>query len=109
MISEIPYDGWPKNLNEHVAMIRLGPEDITKATGIKFYEDYDDLDYFRVAICSIDGLLIGLLRYKNSPAQGTIILTEDGWYSPSTSRPALVELIKKLGASESDLSWVKEV
>ncbi len=88
-------------------MIRLGPDDITKTTGIKFDEDYDDLDYFRVAICSIDGLLIGLLRHKNLPAQGTIILIEDGWYSPTSSRPALIEIIKKLGAEESDLTWVK--
>jgi hypothetical protein len=103
MIKQYLLSCWPSDLNEQVGMLRLEPEIITSLSGVTFSDGNDALDDFTGALYEYDGKKIGLIRYKNNPIPGTILVMNCNNYSPKELKTA----VEKIGASLIDLIWIK--
>ena len=65
---------WPAGLCVELAVLRFTVETSQKIFGVKFKEDYDDLDYFDYAIIRIEDFKFALIRYRGSPLPGITLL-----------------------------------
>jgi hypothetical protein len=94
-----------REIGTPIAILRLEPEDFV-ARGVvrRFKDDYDDLDYVKVAWVRDN---VALVRHPRSPKPGTELVISD--FKPGQRARAsreLEELLRSLHLSKRDVSWM---
>jgi hypothetical protein len=107
MMTQSPIASWPEHLNDQVAMLRLEPADLTSRSGVLFEASYDNLDDFMGAVCHSEGLTFALMRYKNNPVPGTVIVFCEAVFDPKNGIDQLTPVLRTLGVAPEDVIWFK--
>ena len=97
-----PVEHWPSGDSKPIAILKFSPEELSQKYHMEFEEDFDGLDYFKLA--ALDAAEIGqiwFMRYKNEPDSGTTLLID----SKADMRAALAFVRKHLMLSQDDFSW----
>src|ERR1035437_54693 len=89
--------------NHPIAQLSLSPEELSSQLGLTFEDDFDNLDYFKIAVIEIDnGHRFSLLRYEGESQEGTTTIYAP-WFQEDVPTN-LERYIAILGLSENDLS-----
>jgi hypothetical protein len=93
---------WPSGASRPIGVVTLSPEDLERSYAIKFFEDYDNLDYYRAASVRLpSGRVVLLIRHRGSPTPGTV-LEADSRDNPDSAR---AEFLAASGLPNSVFSW----
>jgi len=97
-----PPDSGPlASLTKSVAVLRLGPEELSERIGIRFQVAHDDLDMLDWArVIGLSGRPYALVRHRHAPEPGTQIVapydSDDPWAD-------VLDVLRGLNLSEGDL------
>lgn len=106
VFKQIDWDEWKKGNYIPIAALSISPEELEKRYNIKFFEDYDDLDYFKAALIKINNnKYYSFLHYKGEPDNNTNILIKK---EICDRKKEVIDLLNILGIDVSLLSWVEE-
>lgn len=96
---------WPSGTGKAIAVLRLGPEELTARYSLRFVEDYDNLDYYVASGVRLpSGRRVVLLRHRGNPDPGTVVEAD----SRDNSSEARRELLDALGLAEEAFAWTPE-
>jgi guanylate kinase len=98
-----PWPRWPSGDCKTVAVVKLTPHEIELRSGLRFEQDADDLDAYRVAAVADRELgQLWLWRYQHAP-EGTTQVMVDADVSRET---ALTAVERQLGPLAGNIAWV---
>lgn len=96
-----PYRFWPSGDSRALAVLRFSPEELSRRYRLRFEEDYDDLDCYRLAAIRLpDGNQAWLMHYRGDPEFETTDVDV-----AALSSATLRQVIAVLGLSSSDILW----
>jgi hypothetical protein len=99
----VPHDHWPSGDSRDLAEIRFAPDELAARFGLRFEDDLDDLDWYKLAALHLpDGSQVWLYRYRHDPSPGTAVRADAGADFAKTKE----QLKQALDLSEDDLLWV---
>lgn len=103
--TQIEATPWPSGYAEAIAVVRLQPEQFTRAFGLRFSEGSDNLDSYEAAPLRLrSGRLLGLLRHVGDPGPGTKVYAD----AADDFVGALREFLDAFDLSADDLSWMRD-
>lgn len=98
---QIPLEEGAPGVSKPLAQLKLEPAELRKRVGIRFEESEDDLDRMQVAIVRIPaGRTYVLVRYRNAPEPGTIVLSD---FKKSEASRCVNSLLRGLHLRNEDL------
>lgn len=99
--TQIPLEQGAPGASKSLALLKPGPAELSRRTGIRFDETEDDLDKMKLAIVKTrSGRAFVLLRYCNEPAPGTHVLAKS---KKSEAGTFVADLLHGLGLRPEDV------
>jgi len=94
-----PASHWRSHMDTVIAVLRQEPDEL----GLRFEDDYDNLDYLRHArLDTPSGKVFALVRHRGAPASGTEVVTRDDSQSLLED---LEDVLTRLHLTREDLVW----
>jgi hypothetical protein len=108
-MNTIRIEEWPESLNDQAAMLGMEPSEISSRTALVFEQSFDALgDFFGCVARMGNGQIFALMRYIGNPVPGTIIVLEQGKYSPSLGVEQLNYILAELAVTAEDVIWLRQ-
>src|SRR5262245_19643084 len=102
---QIKIESWPSRNYRPIAMIRLEPNELEDRLGIRFADDYDDLDYLKHAVLVLSsGDQLLLVRYRRAPQPGTEVNAD----AASDFARVRGQFLTDTGLAVSDVTWTPD-
>jgi hypothetical protein len=98
-----PYARFPSGDSRDLAEVPFTPEQLTKRYGLRFAEDADDFDTFRLAAIDLtDGAQAWFMRYRGEQGPGTAVLIDH-----DADPTLMMDLLENaLGLPKSAFRWI---
>jgi hypothetical protein len=106
-MNQIPLEDWPECLNDKVLFLDIEPDLIKQRTKLSFSESFDSLDSYSGCVFSLSGRLFGLIRYKNNPISGLIVVAEAGVFDPLIGANQFRNLLDALCVPDELIKWIR--
>jgi len=95
---QLPRDQWPIGLSLPIATLSLEPFELEERCGVVFFEDIDDLDFFKAAIIVTGGgETYALVRYRGCPSPGTEVWVGQTHLGTSSDIQPLLNALRLTG------------
>jgi hypothetical protein len=88
------------------AVLGRAPEYFEKRLGIKFLEDYDDLDYYKGVLLSLDdSTIFALKQYRGNDPKTTIVYLKSDQRDIDQITKIVGIIVNELGLQSDDIIW----
>jgi hypothetical protein len=104
-VTQIQQPVWPSGRTRPIAVLRLGPDQLSARYGVRFHRERDDLDEADVAAVQLpSGRSLLFVRYRGNPSSGTEVAAN----SNDDPRAARSELLEALNLDYGALKWTPD-
>jgi hypothetical protein len=95
---------WRSGIDRPIAVLQREPEELENlGLGLRFEDDYDELDYLRHArLPTPSGRVYALVRHRSAPKPGTEVVTR---VDSADFAADIAEVLDQLGLCRSDIAW----
>ncbi len=98
-----PHKRFPSGDYRTLVEVPFSPEELTERYGLKFEDDSDSLDAYKLAAIALpDRSQAWFIKYQNDDEGGTLVRVDAG--ADPTTTMALLEQV--MGLHEADFLWI---